>query len=82
MEILVHHPVFLTATIREWKRLLKPDKYKDVVLSGLKHLVSQNKIILFAYCIMDNHIHIIWQIKGENKPSEIQKRFWKQYPSK
>lgn len=75
MEILIHHPVFFTATIREWKKLLKPEKYKIIVLSQLKQLVTQNKIILYAYCIMDNHIHLIWQIKGENTPSEIQKRF-------
>jgi len=24
---------------------------------------------------MDNHIHLIWQVIGEHKPSEIQKRF-------
>lgn len=75
MEIIVHHPVFFTATIRQWKKLLKPDKYKNIVLSLLKQLVAKDKINLYAYCIMDNHIHLIWQVKGENKPAEIQKRF-------
>ena len=72
---MIHHPVFFTATIRDWKKLLKPEKYKIIVLSQLKKLVAQNSIILYAYCIMDNHIHLIWQVKNECKPSEIQKRF-------
>lgn len=75
MDTMIHHPIFFTATIREWKKLLKPVKYKNIVLSHLKKLVAQDKIILYAYCIMDNHIHLIWQVKDENKPSEIQKRF-------
>jgi putative transposase len=33
------------------------------------------RLFLYAYCIMDNHIHLIWQIKGDHKPSEIQKLF-------
>ena len=72
---MVHHPVFFTATIRDWKKLLKPVKYKNIVLNKLKQLVTEDQIILYAYCIMDNHIHLIWQIKGGNNPSEIQKRF-------
>lgn len=75
MEVIVHHPLFFTATIRQWKKLLKPVKYKNIFLNQLKHLVIQSKIILYAYCIMDNHIHLIWQIQKENKPSEIKKRF-------
>ena len=72
---MIHHPVFFTATIRDWKKLLKPEKYKIIVLSQLKQLVDQDSILLYAYCIMNNHIHLIWQVKNRDKPSEIQKRF-------
>jgi REP element-mobilizing transposase RayT len=75
MENIIYYPVFFTATIKGWKNLLKPEKYKIIILKNLQHLVHENKIILFAYCIMNNHIHLIWQIKGEHKPSEIQKHF-------
>ena len=55
--------------------LLKQDKYKVIILQKLKQLVENNKIILHAYCIMHNHIHIIWKIKGEISISEVQKDF-------
>jgi putative transposase len=73
MEKIIHHSQFFTATIMGWKKLLQPDKYKIAILQELKCLVKDNKIILYAYCLMDNHIHLIWQIKGNYNPSEIQK---------
>ena len=75
MEKIIHLPVFFTATIKDWKLLLKPDKYKIIILEKLKQLVEDNKIILHAYCIMHNHIHLIWQIKSDVSVSEIQKDF-------
>jgi REP element-mobilizing transposase RayT len=72
---LIYYPVFFTATIRNWKKLLKPGKYKVVVLNNLKQLVQDNKIMLYAFCIRSNHIHLIWQVRDDNKPSEIQKQF-------
>jgi putative transposase len=76
MEKVLHHAQFMTATIKKWKRLLKPDKYKIIVLQILKQLVHDNKIILYAYCVMDNHIHLIWQITGDHNPAEVRKSFF------
>jgi len=75
MDKIIYYPVFFTATIRHWKKLLKPDKYKDVVLVQLREQVNKNHLIIYAYCIMDNHIHIIWQVKGDMNTSEVQKQF-------
>jgi putative transposase len=57
LEKIIHLPIFLTATIKGWKPLLKPDKYKIILLNKLKQFVDENKIILHAYCLMHNHIH-------------------------
>jgi REP element-mobilizing transposase RayT len=75
MEKIIYYPVFFTATIRHWKRLLKPDKYKEIILEQLREQIKKNQLIVYAYCIMDNHIHIIWQVKGDMKTSEVQKQF-------
>jgi putative transposase len=73
MEKIICYPVFFTATIRHWKNLLKPEKYKKVVLEQLREQIKKNQLIVYAYCIMDNHI--IWQVKGIIKMSEVQKQF-------
>jgi REP element-mobilizing transposase RayT len=51
-----------TATILEWKRLLKHDKYKDIIVDSPRFLVEDERIYLYGFVIMDNHIHCIWQL--------------------
>ena len=65
-------PQFYTATILEWKHLLKQDKYKDVVVESLRFLVNEKRIRLYAFVIMSNHMHLIWQPVAEFTPIDIQ----------
>ena len=46
------------------------------MLKNLKQLVDEDEITLYAYCIMHNHIHIVWQIKDDISISEVQKDFF------
>ena len=71
------HPQFFTATILEWKHLLKPDKYKDIVMGSLKFLVEKQRIKLYAFVLMPNHIHVIWQMRNAIKPADVQRDFLK-----
>lgn len=61
MVIIEEYPYFFTATILEWKHLLKPDKFKDIIISCLKYLVEQERAKIYAFVLMSNHIHVIWQ---------------------
>lgn len=65
-------PQFYTATILEWKPLLKQDKYKDVVIESLRFLVNEKRVKLYAFVIMSNHIHLIWQPLAQFTPDDIQ----------
>ena len=73
----IYLPQFYTATILEWKYLLKPDKYKDVIIESLQFLVKHKKITLYAFVIMTNHIHLIWQTLPGKTPKQIQHSFLK-----
>jgi len=77
MEIITQAPQFFTASIYEMKFLLKHEKYKQIVLDSLKFLVDQNRVYLYSFCIMSNHIHIIWQIRPENRCEDVQRDFLK-----
>lgn len=57
---------FFTATILNWKNLLSPDNYKDILIGSLKHLVERKKLEIYGFVIMPNHIHIIWKILETN----------------
>ena len=54
-------PQFYTATILNWQPLLTNNKYKDIIVECLEFCVKENNVKLYAFVMMSNHIHIIWQ---------------------
>ena len=52
-----YHAYFFTATIKEWKHLLKPDKYKEIIVDSLRFLVAEKRVRVCGFVIMPNHIH-------------------------
>jgi putative transposase len=72
-----HWPQFFTATNLEWKPLLQNNRYKDEIIKSLQFLVQQKRIHLFAFVIMSNHIHLIWQPLSGQTPQKIQFSFMK-----
>ena len=68
---------FFTATITRWRNLLKPDKYKLILLESLANLVSRKKIAVYAYVIMPNHIHLIWELLEMNGKESPHSSFMK-----
>ena len=73
----IEHPQFYTATISEWKHLLAEDKHKNIIIESLQFLVKEKRVILNAFVIMSNHIHLIWQPKFGYTTSDIQASFMK-----
>jgi putative transposase len=68
---------FFTATILEWKPLLQLDKYKDIIIDSLKFLVKDGRVAVLGFVIMNNHLHLIWQIKHPHKREDVQRDFLK-----
>ncbi len=68
---------FFTATILEWKFLLLNDKYKDLIVGSLRYLVEKQKIQLFAFAIMNNHMHLLWHVNLPFKREDVQRDFLK-----
>jgi REP element-mobilizing transposase RayT len=64
---------FFTATTYQWKLLLKPIKYKRIIIDSLKFLVDKKRIRLYGFVIMPNHIHLLLKILPPWKISEIQR---------
>jgi REP element-mobilizing transposase RayT len=75
--IITEYPQFFTATNLEWKKLLKPDKYKDIIIISFKFLVKDKRAKIFSFVIMENHIHLIWQMMPDNDPEAVQRDFLK-----
>ena len=52
---------FFTVTCLNWQNLLAREKHVEIVLSSLKFLVDENRIWLYGYVLMPNHLHILWR---------------------
>ncbi len=77
MQLKEEHPQFFTASILDWKPLLKEDAFKDIILNSLSYLVENRRIELYAFVIMTNHLHLIWQMGPGYLRSHVQRDFLK-----
>lgn len=58
---------FWTSTIKDWKKLFSKDQYKTLIIDCLKELTQKNLIKVYAFVIMPNHLHLIWEMLTMNK---------------
>ena len=68
---------FFTVTCLNWQTLLKEDKHKQIILNSLTFLVKDERIWLYAYVIMPNHMHILWRKQNDWIEKNVQQNFLK-----
>jgi len=64
--MIIGEVYFWTCTIKDWKKLLDQDKYKLLIINCLKELVERKLIHVYAFVIMPNHIHFVWEMLDKN----------------
>ncbi|HLP95416.1 MAG TPA: transposase [Saprospiraceae bacterium] len=62
---------FTTATILEWKHLLKNDELKEIIIDSFRFLVREKRAVIYDFVIMPNHIHLIWFIPEPYSLTEV-----------
>jgi putative transposase len=62
---------FVTFTIVEWIKVLQDVEYKMILVNAIKFYQQNRGLLVYAYCIMPNHIHMIIQSNGEETVSEV-----------
>jgi REP element-mobilizing transposase RayT len=60
---------FLTFSVVNWLPILKESEAKEVIINSLHFLQEKGTLTVFAYVIMEDHIHLIAQ--AENLSAEI-----------
>ena len=71
--MMIKNFYFFTATVLNWKHILNPDKYKDIIIESFKFLVNKNRVRIFAFVIMPNHYHTVWRINENLEKSDYQR---------
>ena len=64
-------PYYLTWTTVDWIDIFTRQRYRDIVIESLKHCMQHKGLILYAYVIMSNHLHLIAQAKQSFQLSDI-----------
>lgn len=59
-------PYFVTLTVVGWIDIFTRDLYREVVLESMQHCIKHKGLIVYAWCIMTNHVHLI--IGTKDKP--------------
>ena len=57
---------FYTATIHQWKTLIRDFNLEPILLQSLSWLYKKGCIKVYGFVIMPNHIHLIWELIENN----------------
>jgi len=60
-------PHFLTCTVVGWIPVFKEERCADIILASLRFLQDQRHLTLYAYVLMENHLHLIASAKQLSK---------------
>ena len=58
-QVLGNQPHFLTCTVVNWIPLFSRVELAQIILDSLNFLQRQQRLTLYAYVIMENHLHLI-----------------------
>lgn len=79
-----HNPIgvyFVSFALVEWIDVFTRNEYKDILLENLRYCQQEKGMEIYVWCIMSNHVHLIFSSVKEAKPELILGSF-KRFTSK
>lgn len=64
-------PHFLTFTVVEWVDVFTRQIYRDIILDSIRHCQSKKGLVMNAWCIMSNHLHLVAGAKNQDLSAVI-----------
>jgi REP element-mobilizing transposase RayT len=72
---------FLTLTVVGWVDIFTRKNQKLTIIDSLKYCQKEKGLVIFGYCLMSSHLHLIARAENDFKLSDILRDF-KKYTSK
>ncbi len=72
-----HQPHFITSTVVGWADVLSREEYKEIILDSLRFCQQDKGLLIHAWVIMNNHIHLIVSAEGNEELPAIIRDFKK-----
>jgi REP element-mobilizing transposase RayT len=71
---------FVTFTVVHWIDLFTRDVYREVLMESLDYCIKNKGLVVHAFCIMSNHMHLVISANENAKLASIVRDF-KKYTS-
>ena len=62
---------FVSFAVVNWIDVFTRNEYKDIVLDSIRFAQQQKSMQVFAWCIMSNHVHLIYRVQPPYKPEMV-----------
>ena len=72
------HPHFVTCTVLHWLPIFTREESVQIIIDSLNFLQQKDNLKLYAYVILENHLHMIVQ----SDDIQISMKSFKQYTAK
>jgi putative transposase len=59
-----YFPYFLTATTVNWLPLFKNPDVSQIIIESLTFMINEGRLTLYAYVLMENHLHLVASAKN------------------
>lgn len=69
-----HNPeaaYFVSFAVVEWLDVFTRNEYKNILIDSLQYCQKQKGMEIYAWCIMTNHVHLIFRSTTERKPEDL-----------
>ena len=70
-------PYFVTFAVESWVDVFTRQLYKDLIVDSLRFCQKEKGLIIYAWCLMTNHIHLIVGRNGTETIGSIIRDFKK-----
>jgi REP element-mobilizing transposase RayT len=62
---------FVSFAVVEWLDVFTRNEYKEIIIDSLTFCQKNKGMEIFAWCIMTNHVHLVFRTIGEQKPELV-----------
>lgn len=69
-----HNPeaaYFVSFAVVEWLDVFTRNEYKNILIDSLRYCQKQKGMEIYAWCIMTNHVHLIFRSTADRKPQDL-----------
>ena len=73
-------PYYITFATEGWVDVFTRKDYRDIVLESLRFCQMEKGLVIYAWCLMSNHMHLIVGVNGDGKIQDVIRDF-KKYTS-